>query len=83
MPQTANLHKTPIVVDKRRFRHLPGVLFQLELRACGKSTCRCAAEPCHGPYWYRYEWRKGRGAHAGRMKSTYIGRKLELTWEDD
>ena len=85
MRQTASLHKTAsaIVVETRRFQHLPGVTFQLELKACGKRTCRCAAEPCHGPYWYRYEWRKGkRGPHSGRMVSTYIGRELKLRWED-
>jgi hypothetical protein len=91
MGQTANLRKTlrktsnAIVVETKRFQHLPGVLFQLELKRCGKACCRCAApaDPCHGPYWYRYEWREGKaGPHSGRMVSTYIGRELKLRWED-
>lgn len=82
MPQTANLHKTSIVVSTKRFRHLPGVIFQLELKKCGKRRCRCSAEPCHGPYWYRYEWRQGKAPNTGRMVSTYIGRELKLRWED-
>jgi hypothetical protein len=61
---------------------LPGVIFQLELTRCGKKNCgRCSGgTPAHGPYWYRYEWRSGK-RNAGRMVSSYIGRKLELRWE--
>jgi hypothetical protein len=61
------------IVEVRRIR---GVLYQLEFVRCGK--CRhCIAAPVHGPYWYRYAWKKGKRPNAGRMVSTYVGRELE------
>lgn len=79
MKAKTNLHKTRTVVNSRRFRHLPGVLFQLELTSCGKQKCgRCSGtKPAHGPYWYRYEW----SVRTRRMVSSYIGKKLQLKWE--
>ncbi|MGH2348185.1 MAG: DUF6788 family protein [bacterium] len=39
---------------------------QTEWRRCGKSTCRCASGPAHGPYWY-LRWREG-----GRQRRRYV-----------
>ena len=79
MATKRTLHKTRAVVETRRFKHLPGVLFQRELTCCGKAKCgSCAGRrAAHGPYWYRYEWSK----RTKRMVSSYVGRKLELRWE--
>jgi len=81
MPRNDSLHKNGerTVVETKRFQHLPSALFQLELVPCGKPSCRRCP---HGPYWYRYEWVRGKGPNGGRMRSSYVGKKLALTWED-
>jgi hypothetical protein len=38
---------------------LPGAVFVQMIR-CGKPTCRCARGELHGPYYYRFVWRKGK-----------------------
>ncbi len=53
-------------------REIGEVVYQLELRQCGKARCRiCNSGGGHGPYWYAY----GRGAN-GRRWSRYIGREF-------
>jgi hypothetical protein len=49
-------------------------VYQLERVRCGKAGCKCAGEngELHGPYWYAY-WRDD-----GKLRSTYIGKKLNL-----
>jgi hypothetical protein len=45
------------------------ILYQLQYRKCGKSSChRCRHGQGHGPYWYAY-WRDG-----SRLRSMYIGK---------
>lgn len=59
------------VVQVKRLRTHPGVIFQLEWRACGKSKCRCMRDgELHGPYWFAYRWSK----RHRRQVSAYIGR---------
>ena len=41
---------------------------RLEYVRCGKASCHCAHDACHGPYWYAYS-RK-----AGRVTSAYLGK---------
>lgn len=59
-----------------------GATLQLQLRSCGKRTCRkCGGlQRVHGPYWYAY-WRettpgKFGGLVKDRLRTRYIGRQL-------
>lgn len=56
------------VLEERR---AGGVTYRLQRVKCGKPSCKCAAGPGHGPYWYGY-WRA-----CGRLKSKYIGKALK------
>lgn len=38
---------------------LPGAICAQWVK-CGKLTCKCARGELHGPYFYRFVWRKGR-----------------------
>ena len=38
---------------------LPGSL-HLEMKRCGRPSCRCARGELHGPYVYRHWWEQGR-----------------------
>lgn len=55
-------------------QHTPNATYQLERVRCGKVGCKCAGEngELHGPYWYAY-WRND-----GKLRSTYIGKKLNF-----
>jgi len=63
-----------IVVEHRSERE--GV-YQRELVKCGKKRCRCRARPCHGPYWYLYQWQPSKSPRGGKLRSVYIGKKLK------
>lgn len=53
------------------------ITYQSELVKCGKANCRCATDgQLHGPYWYAYR-KQGK-----KLKSWYVGKKLELSNED-
>jgi hypothetical protein len=44
--------------------------YRLEAIRCGKEKCKCARGQMHGPYWYSY------ARVDGKLKSTYVGKKL-------
>jgi hypothetical protein len=48
----------------------PGGCLQLEWVKCGTAGCKCARGELHGPYWYRYTYKKG-----GGQRKTYIGKQ--------
>ncbi len=48
-----------------------GGYLRQEYSKCGKERCKvCATGQGHGPYWYRYVYRKG-GGH----KRVYVGKE--------
>ena len=49
-------------------RRQGAVTLRLEYVRCGKASCHCAHDACHGPSWYAYS-RK-----AGRVTSAYLGK---------
>lgn len=64
---------TRSVIEVRRVKTHPGVIYQLEMRACGKAKCRCMkGGELHGPYWFAYRW----SPRARRQVSAYIGREF-------
>lgn len=67
-----------ILSDRNEQQTLPadavpvaGGYLRQEYSKCGKERCKkCATGQGHGPYWYRYTYRKG-GGH----KREYVGKQ--------
>jgi hypothetical protein len=55
--------------------------FRQVLIRCGKDRCRCSSSDYrHGPYWYRYYWRRGRVVcrYVGKTLPTAVQLEFEL-----